>query len=303
MMRLAILRAAGLPAALNWIETDVNEFFVEDDLLIEALNTQGYRASAVVWSEPTIDWAQFDAAIIRSTFDYLDDPDHFLSVLQTIEDASCRLLNDRATVSWNINKRYLLDLDRQGVPVVPTVIVGGGDGSGLEAGSLVGSQTLVLKPLVGLAGSHLIKVGIEELDSRLAEVTDGDPNRGYLLQPLIESVTTEGEFSFVYFNSRFSYAVVKQPAPGDFRSQPIYGGSLQVIEPAKMDLDQANAVIEKLHFSTPLYARVDMVRINGLLHVMELELIEPFLYFSLCPERVADLVHAMQERLGSPKGT
>jgi glutathione synthase/RimK-type ligase-like ATP-grasp enzyme len=299
MMRLAILRAAKFPTDLNWISSDINEFFAEDDLLIQNFNQQGHKASAVVWSDPAIDWNQFDAAIIRSTWDYLDDPDHFLSVLQTVESSSCKLFNDLETVTWNINKRYLLDLHRWGIAIVPSKIVRGGNGAGREAAFSMGSQTLVLKPVIGLAGTGLARIGIDDLDSKLAEVGAGDANREYLLQPFIESVTTEGELSFIYLNGRFSHAIVKQPALGDFRSQPLYGSSLRLIEPAKRDLDQARDVMEQLSSRMPLYARVDMVRIDGDLHVMELELIEPFLFFDRFPERIAPFIDATQEHLGS----
>jgi len=301
-MRLAILRAASFPTSFKWLSSNINEFFAEDDLLIECFNAQGCRASGVVWSDPTVDWNQFDAAIIRSTWDYLDDPEYFLSVLQTIENSSCRLFNDRTTISWNINKRYLLDLAGKGIPVVPTEIISGGICAGLKSHSAMGSRTLVLKPLIGLGADRVIRIGIEDLDSKLIEISTDHPDQENLLQPFVESVTTEGELSFIYFNSRFSHAVVKQPKPGDFRSQSHYGASIRLIEPSKIDLDQANMVMEKLHPMTPLYARVDMVRIDGLLHVMELELIEPFLFFSQFPDRVAGLVRAMQERLISAQG-
>jgi hypothetical protein len=118
-----------------------------------------------------------------------------------------------------------------------------------------------------------------------------------LIQPFIETITTEGEWSFIYFNRQLSHVLLKKPAPNDYRVQGIYGGTIQTAEPRSHDLLQAEAVLNRLPVDI-LYARLDFVRVSGQLSVMEVELIEPIFSFNLVPESIGRLVNATRAKLG-----
>ena len=120
MTHVAILRCEKLPSFITWEIPNLDELFEEDNLLIRGFEAQGFRASPVVWSDPSIDWDQFDIALIRSTWDYLDASEHFLNVLSKIESSSCKLFNPLSVVRWNMDKHYLLELGKQGVQIIPT---------------------------------------------------------------------------------------------------------------------------------------------------------------------------------------
>ena len=114
MTRVAILRCGKLPSFVNWQVPNLDELFEEDNLLLHRFKAQGFQARPIVWNRPNIDWNQFDIALIRSTWDYLDEQERFLHVLSQIEASSCRLFNPLAAVRWNIDKRYLFDLEKWG---------------------------------------------------------------------------------------------------------------------------------------------------------------------------------------------
>jgi hypothetical protein len=119
-----------------------------------------------------------------------------------------------------------------------------------------------------------------------------------MIQPFITAIATEGEFSFLFIDGDFSHALVKRNATGDYRIQEAYGGRSARIDPAKRDQAQARAVLDALD-APPLYARVDMVRgPDGRLLLMELEVIEPFLFPQDGPHIGAMLGRALQKRLG-----
>jgi glutathione synthase/RimK-type ligase-like ATP-grasp enzyme len=120
-----------------------------------------------------------------------------------------------------------------------------------------------------------------------------------LIQPFIDSVVAEGEWSFIFFNRQLSHVLLKKPAPSDYRVQGIYGGTVEIAEPQPRDLRQAEAIMDKLPFDL-LYARLDLVRVDGELSVMEIELIEPILSFNLVPEGVERLVNATKTAFGQP---
>lgn len=297
MTRIAVLRCEKLPSFVTWVKPDFDAILEEDYLLIRELQAAGFQASSVVWNNPDIDWSRYDIAIIRSTWDYLDQPEHFLRVLSRIEASSCRLYNPRAAVRWNMDKRYLLDLDRLGVPVIPTYFAADHD-NGKLSGLFAENRwpTAVLKPVVGLGAAGVYRVPANEIGRTIAGLKISQPGRAYLVQPYIDAITAEGEWSYIYFNRRLSHVVLKKPAQHDYRVQGIYGGTLQPAHAQPADVQQADAVMAKIPFDA-LYARLDFLRVGGLLTVMEVELIEPILSLDLAPGSAGRLVSAIQNRL------
>jgi glutathione synthase/RimK-type ligase-like ATP-grasp enzyme len=291
MTRIAILRCGKLPSFVNWEVPNLEELFEEDHLLLQGFEARGFQAQSVVWSEPGIDWNQFDIALIRSTWDYLDEREQFLQVLSQIEDSSCRLFNPLAAVRWNIDKHYLFDLQKWGLPIIPTWLASEVEPGALQRWFGEEPQAIILKPTVGLGGSHSHRVPLAELDDTLARLQVSEPGREYLIQPFIDSIVSEGEWSFIYFNRDLSHVLLKMPAANDYRVQGIYGGTVRPAEPLAGDLSQAEAVMAKLPFDV-LYARLDFVRVGHQLSVIEVELIEPIFSFNLIPESIARLVDA-----------
>ena len=296
MTRVAILRCGKLPSFVNWEIPNLDELFEEDNLLVRGLQAQGFQAQSVIWNDPTIDWNQFDIALIRSTWDYLDEQEQFLHVLSQIDSSSCRLFNPLAAIRWNIDKHYLFDLEKWGVPIIPTVLA-----STLETESFHNLfadkqiQTVILKPTIGLAGSNSHRVAVDNLNKTLTMLRASQPQQEYLIQPFIEDIVSEGEWSFIYFNRQLSHVLLKQPALNDYRVQGIYGGTVRPVRPLPDDLLQAEAVIAKIPFDI-LYARLDLVRVQRHLSVMEIELIEPIFSFNLVPESISRLVHSMRDK-------
>ena len=300
MTRIAILRCGKLPSFVTWDIPNLDELFEEDNLLLHGFEAQGFEAQSVIWNRPTIDWNQYELALIRSTWDYLDEQEHFLQVLSQIEASSCRLFNPLAAVRWNIDKRYLFDLEKWGVPIIPTYLA-----SQVEMSALYKMfaedkqwQTLILKPTIGLGGSHSHRIPLPEFDRTLTMLKTSRPKDEYLIQPYIEEIVSEGEWSFVYFNRQLSHVLLKKPAPNDYRVQGIYGGTIQPIEPRAEDRLQAEAVLARLPFDI-LYARLDFVRIGHHLAVIEVELIEPIFSFNLVPDSITRLVNAVKVKFES----
>lgn len=291
MTRIAILRCAKLPSFVNWDIPNLEELFEEDNLLLNGFKKHGFEAESVVWNQPEVDWNQFDIALIRSTWDYLDEREQFLQVLSHIEDSTCKLFNPLAAVRWNIDKRYLFDLKRWGVPIIPTVLASNPEPGIVDLSAGKQAQTVIVKPTIGLGASHSLRVPLAELDHALNILRAEQPQHEYLIQPFIEDILTEGEWSFVFFHGQLSHVLLKQAASDDYRVQGIYGGTIRVAEPATPDLLQAEIVLAKLPFDV-LYARLDFVRVNGSLSVIEVELIEPIFSFNLVPESIERLVHA-----------
>lgn len=287
--RIAVLHGAQLPSHVTPDMVHGDVLYGDESMLVEELNTRGALAEKLPWKGNGSDWGRYDAAVIRATFDYIDDHDGFLRTLDEMEAAGCRVYNPRDVVRWNSDKRYLLDIAARGIATVPTWLAGTDEPAAIRAGlTSFGAKEAVLKPAIGAGGFGVRRVRVEEVESSLAP--------GLLVQPLLESVIAEGEWSFVYIDGSLSHVLRKLPATGDYRVQEIFGGSLELAEASAADLSSADAIYSALPAEL-LYARLDLARVNGKLAVMELELIEPVLSFDLRPGAAGILADALLARL------
>lgn len=294
-MRVAVLRCRALPRFVTWEIPDLDALFDDDRRLVAELGRLGAVAEPVAWDDPRLADGAFDLAVLRSTWDYIDDREAFLAALGRAEASSCMLLNPLDAVSWNSEKSYLLDLADRQVPVVPTRLASSAEPGALQAWLLdEGWDGAVLKPRVGAGAAGVRRLATRDLAAALALPGTG-PLDELLVQPLVGSVTSEGEWSFIVLGGELSHVLLKRPAAGDFRAHGIYGGTIERVEPRAEDLDAVRAVLAALPFDL-LYARLDLVRIAGRLAVMELELVEPLLYLALAPEGAGRLARAAVER-------
>lgn len=265
----------------------------EHDLMMDALRPAaaavGLSVEAVAW-DADVSWSGFDAAIIGTTWDYWDQRERFLATLERIGRA-CPLFNPVSLVRWNIDKRYLRQLAGRGVPSIPTVWADSvNEAVVADAFREFGTDDLVLKRQVG-AGAH------GQLRLHRGDVLPAMPH-AMLIQPFLPSIAAEGELSFVFVDGALSHTVRKRAAAGDYRIQSLYGGTEEGHVPSEADRAVARAIVDVLD-ETPLYARVDLVHgLDGSLWLMEVELIEPFLYPAQGPELGERLIGAVLRRLG-----
>jgi glutathione synthase/RimK-type ligase-like ATP-grasp enzyme len=280
---IAFVTWSGLPA-----------LSADDQLAAAELETRGATVARTVWDDPAVDWAGFDAVVVRSTWDYHHRPAQFLEWIALLESAGVRVWNPPSLLRWNLDKRYLAELSRRGVAVVPTVTVPRGSDATL-ADVLVeaGWSQVVVKPAVSASAhetwrtSHQSAGGDASRFARLVRTGD------VLVQPYLSAVEA-GEWSLCFIGGRFSHAVLKRPRAGEFRVQYELGGEVLALPPPAALIEQAEAIVDLLR-EPWLYARVDACDIDGALVLMELELIEPTLFFHAdpaAPERFAEALRA-----------
>jgi glutathione synthase/RimK-type ligase-like ATP-grasp enzyme len=262
---------------------------VDDELLAEALRERGCEAISVAWDDPEADWGGFDLCLVRSTWDYHDRHREFLDWAGRVE-AAAGLRNPAALIAWNIDKAYLRELAEAGVPTVPTVWVDRGSGADLdELLAVEGWDEAVVKPVVDLGARNLHRV---EAGTRSPALRLTLERSGAMVQPFLPSLETAGELSLIYVDGHLTHAVRKRAAPGDFRVQSIWGGTVERAEPGAAEVEIAERAIAQLD-EPPLYARIDLVAgPDGANRLIELELIEPNLYLTQHPPAAAALAEA-----------
>lgn len=280
--------------SVAFLSTDnLEDFFVYDELLIPYFNQKGWIVDTISWHAASVNWDAFDYVIVRSTWDYQQDADAFLCCLKQIEASRATLFNPLSLMQWNIEKYYLRDLENKGVPIVETVwgdtfnntVIG-------DAFLKFDSDTLVIKPVLSANADDTFKLSRDtwEKDAHLLSETFGQ--RNFMVQPFLNSVVEEGEYSLFYFGGAFSHANKKVPKQGDFRVQEEHGGSLHLVTVDSEQLDIAQKALLAMPCEA-LYARVDLVRQKGEWAIMELELIEPSLYFNLDEQSPLRFVEAL----------
>jgi len=270
---------------------EYEELKVDDRALIEALEARGAEALPVVWNREEPAWEELDLCLVRSTWDYHDSYPEFIAWTRQVAQATA-LHNPADVIAWNSEKTYLRELTEAGVPTVPTVWIDRGDGTNIEEIlAREGWTEAVIKPTVDLGAKnlHRVQAGMSEAAEALASVLS---RQDAMAQPFLPSLEKEGELSLVYIGGTFSQAVRKRPAPGDFRVQSIWGGTVEAAIPTPDHLAVADQALGRLN-EPPLYARVDLVNNSaGNPCLMELELIEPNLYLSTHPSAAERLAEA-----------
>ena len=264
-MKIVLASCQDLP---DW-EIDDHRFHLE-------LERQGIAFEIHPW-DAKIDWSEFDLCLLRTTWDYSSRIEEFREWIQAVS-AQTTLLNSSELVLWNLNKRYLQDLEQKGVPIAPTVWI-------KEAVSLKevlkkeGWSKGFLKPVVGASASDTLRFSMKDIDKAQKFLEALVPQKEMILQPYLERVEIEGEFSAIYFGGEFSHCVQKIPVSGDYRVQDDYGAFDQAIEPIAALIDLAQRTLSTLN-DPWIYARVDALRLeDGTWVLNELEMVEPSLFF------------------------
>ena len=280
---------------------DPTGFFIYDELTFAPLAAHGWKVENIPWNQRGVDWNGFDLVVIRSPWDYQCDVQGFLRVLEEINDSKAQLENPLSMVRWNLNKGYLRELENKGITIVPTRWPNGlrYEDIGRYCNEFE-AEEIVVKPLIGANADDTFRLG-RNMDQRQAdEAVACFSQRELMVQPFVPEVVEVGEFSLFFFGGEYSHCVLKTPKKGDYRVQEEHGGGIRSVLP---DSDLRSAGVKVIDAiaeigGSLLYARVDLVRLpdSGEPALMEVELIEPSLYFSYdeqSPQRFADAVQRL----------
>ncbi|HWJ85639.1 MAG TPA: hypothetical protein VNR62_09425 [Cellulomonas sp.] len=298
--RLALATCAELP-----------ELDPDDKPLRDALLERGIATDVVVWDDPTVDWGTYQHVLIRSTWDYTDRPTQFTDWTRRVERTST-LLNPAQVVGWNIDKTYLRELEKAGLPIVPTIWLDperNFDSRAIHT-RFPAFGDFVIKPTVSAGSRDTGRYQADVTTSRSLAIMHAKNllgvGRRVMIQRYLRQVDTVGETALVFFDGQFSHAVRKGPIlDGPYRADDTALYAREEMTPrdaTDAEREVAERVIAALPQVAPgvdgslLYARVDLIPDDeGNPVVLELELTEPSLFFAHAPgslERFADAVVA-----------
>lgn len=272
----------------------------DDHVLVGALTALGASVRAEVWDDPSVDWGASDVCVVRSTWDYHKRYDEFARWVDYVSLKTI-ILNAAPVLRWNSHKFYLRDLQNRDVPIVPTIWLRQGSTSAIvELFEDVGWCEAVIKPSYGASSDGIMRVrrrtadlekGQEYMDSLLQY-------QDVLLQQYIPTLAMDPERALVFIDGRYSHAVTKAPfmhADADLRvraRRPAGSSGEKPISATREEIAFATTALSAAP-TGHIYGRVDIIRHAGSLRVMEVELIEPTLYFFADPDAAAKLANAV----------
>ena len=250
----------------------------EDDLLVEYLERKGLTIEKMVWNDPRVEWESYDAVVIKSPWDYFNLIDDFYAWLTKMEEKNIKFLNPIAIVKWNADKHYLKDIEDGGLKIAPCIFLEKGKQVNLnDYFHNLNTNKLIVKPAVSGGSKNTFKVvaeNVKEINQQLQSLLEAED---LIVQPFLKEIEEQGEWSFLFFGGKFSHALVKKAKDGDFRVQHVFGGTIHPQQPPEGLIEIAQGYIDRFAKDC-LYARVDGVVVDQQFLLMELELIEPYLF-------------------------
>ncbi|WCO00333.1 ATP-grasp domain-containing protein [Psychroserpens ponticola] len=284
---------------LNDSKTDAykHNVYFEDRLVYHALEELGLRTLRLAWDDMFFDWSTTKLILFRTTWDYFDRFDEFSKWLETVSKQTT-LLNSEAIIRWNIDKHYLLDLQKNDIHIAESHFIEQNAQVTLsQLHHILNWRDTVLKPCISGAARHTYKLNIENLEAHEKTFQELIKNEAMMLQPFQHNIVSKGEISMMVFNGQFTHAILKKAKTGDFRVQDDFGGSVQDYTPTDEEIKFAETCV-KACIELPIYARVDIFEDNNEhIALSELELIEPELWFRHHPEAAKLLAKAIKDKL------
>ncbi|MDA0194198.1 MAG: hypothetical protein O2887_00140 [Bacteroidetes bacterium] len=246
--------------------------------LLSSLHVDHLHVKPVVWDDSRVDWEEFKLVLIRSVWDYHLKIDQFLNWLDKLDDLRVMVYNPIHILRWNHHKFYLNDLKLMGVPVLPTMFHRKNETLDLQSiFAKSGWKEIIIKPAISATAYKLYRLTPDISPHMAKELMHLAKNCDLLIQKFQPAIITSGEWSFIFLNKKFSHSVHKMPAPGDFRTQNDFGGTIRLRPPEDSILKQVKQIMQSIDQDL-LYSRIDGIIINGQFQLMELELIEPDLF-------------------------
>ena len=271
----------------------------DDRPLIDELAELRLRAIPVRWDDPSARWEDFQALVLRSSWDYHLRADEFVAWLTAIERARVPLWNPAPLVRWNMHKRYLRDLEAAGIPVPQTEWLARAEARPLPAlMAQRGWKEAIIKPAISASATDTWRTtgDVRADDRRFRELLD---RCDLLVQEVVPEVMSAGEWSLIFIDGAYSHAAIKRPRSGDFRVQTELGGTAKPARPTAAIVAAGMAITRHIPGDW-LFARIDgVVTARGFL-LMEVECIEPLLFFAQEPAARTRFARALKARMEEP---
>lgn len=268
----------------------------DDSLLPKPFAEAGIEAAAAPWDDENINWAEFDVILIRSPWNYFKLPDKFSGWLTGLEKINAPVINPIPILRKNMHKTYMRELNEKGVKIPHTAFFEKGVEPNFGKLSHIRTKELIIKPIISGGAWNTSRLSWSEEEIIEDTVYALINTHGVMVQEFIPEVVEKGEWSHIYFNGEYSHSLLKRAKPGDYRVQDDHGGTVHEEKPPAGMLEQVDEIVRKID-DDPVYARIDGVDVKGEFTLMELELLEPELFFRTGKDSIQKFIGAIKNRM------
>jgi len=264
------------PKSIDWY---VQQVLTEDNLLKKELEKLGLGVIKKAWNSLDFNWSETRFAVFRSTWDYFDKFRDFKRWLEKVKEETT-FINSYELVYWNLDKKYLIELNKKGINIPTSEVITKNDNINLESlFKKYDFNEAIIKPTVSGAARETYRINknnFHEYENKFFELKSKED---LIFQEFLSNITSRGEISLIFIGKNYTHAVKKIAKEGDFRVQDDHGGSAEVYNASKEEVLFAQNCIAKCP-TLPIYSRVDIIYDNkGEISLGEIELIEPELWF------------------------
>ncbi|CAF1098367.1 unnamed protein product [Adineta steineri] len=250
----------------------------EDVVLVQYLQEKGIDIKIEVWTDSDVKWETYDAIIVKSPWDYHYKLDQFNTWLEMLKYQNIRILNPYDRIKWNSDKHYLQHIENAGLKIIPTFWLKKNEKPDLlKYFKLLSTEKIVIKPSISASALNTFVHNQDDIIEAILKIEQLLQEQDFIIQPFMNQIQTIGEWSFIFFNGEFSHSVLKTPKSGDFRVQSSFGGVAHLKSAPNQLIQYAKKYVE-IFAKDCLFTRVDGLDIDGQFFLMELELIEPYLF-------------------------
>ena len=211
------------------IDPYIQNVLKEDRLVMDGLEKLNLRTIKKDWNDTNFNWSSTKSAIFRSTWDYFDQFSNFRNWLELVKE-QCYLINPYEQINWNLDKHYLLDLQKLDLPIVESVFVSKKTQLNLETISKSKNwKDIVIKPTISGAARHTYHLKNDEIKKFQDKWLSLTNNEDFMVQEFQKNILSTGEIAVMLFGGEYSHSVLKKAKKGDFRVQDDFGGSVEII--------------------------------------------------------------------------
>ena len=272
------------------------QVIIEDELLKQNLTSLGLKVNRKSWSDKSYKWEDTKFAIFRTTWDYFDRYDEFFKWIEKTK-MKTKFINSEEIIKWNINKKYLIELEKKGINIAPTILIKNTEKINLkQLFHTTKWKEAVIKPAISGAAKNTYRINKENYTEYEKKFYDLIKEESMLFQEFLDDILKNGEISLILIGGKYTHAIRKIAKKGDFRVQDDHGGKVVNYNATQQEINFAKKCLKATDYS-PIYARVDIIYDNdNKPSLSELELIEPELWFRNYPQAAKLLAESIYNK-------
>lgn len=264
----------------------------EDIYLRDAYKNKGFSCEISTLKNIIKISKPFDVVILKSIWGYHLNYKEFLKQISVLKNNNIKLINDYDFIFWNIDKcKYLSEVTF--INTVPTILLRFKNAKNeieirnilLQANEALSADILIIKPCISESGYLTLKYNKTKDNKDIIALLQKNKQLNFIAQPFRPGILT-GELSIIMIDGIPMYGIKRFPGIFTEKKSSEYLDRKKISRQITDQVKLLSSFFINKFKSLPKICRMDFV-VNELdYELMEIELIDPDLFFRFIPEKV-----------------